>query len=458
MRLFVAGRDPVRNFTFKLLPIVAALLSGSLSHACTIFITRGQGHVLVGNNEDDTPGQKTCLWFRPSASIGYVLWGHKEQMPEGGMNDHGLFFDAAALPERIPVKLVPGRKSLEKYAVEPVLSHCRTVAEALRFLKQYNLVWQDKAQIFLADRTGDYAIVHGNYVISKGKDASFVLTNHRLDQGDPPNCWRRGIAQHELNSNVVHDLHLVSKILEESAQRDLSNATLYSDAIDLTSGNITIYNELRFQEPVTLNLVKELKKGRRVIDQKSLFPTPLIELIKRRGVVNGLNELQRTRRLDPTELSSIGYEFLREERTDDAISIFQAAVEKFRTAKSYSDLGNALNYIGKPEDAQVYYRRSLALNPGDYSANLMAGKQGWVTFRLMGFEFAKQVSVVSNFGHKESVPLSLEHNNGEWYGKIKLPKGAYTYALHVDDAWMTDPQNGLAVKPGKYYASLILVR
>lgn len=30
----------------------------------------------------------------------YVLWGADKVTPEGGMNDKGVFFDAAALPHR----------------------------------------------------------------------------------------------------------------------------------------------------------------------------------------------------------------------------------------------------------------------------------------------------------------------------------------------------------------------
>ena len=45
---------------------VIAYCASSPAFACTIFVTEGQGHILVGNNEDDTPGQRSYFWFRPS--------------------------------------------------------------------------------------------------------------------------------------------------------------------------------------------------------------------------------------------------------------------------------------------------------------------------------------------------------------------------------------------------------
>src|SRR5689334_25397758 len=100
---------------------VVAFCAASPAIPCTIFVTQGQGHVLVGNNEDDTPGQRSYFWYRPHRSIGYVLWGHDAKRPEGGMNDKGLFFDAAALPEPIPIDKVAGRRDFNRYAVEAIL-------------------------------------------------------------------------------------------------------------------------------------------------------------------------------------------------------------------------------------------------------------------------------------------------------------------------------------------------
>ena|GEM_PF-5305721 len=432
-----------------------ASLSASVSLPCTIFTTRGAGHVLVGNNEDDAPGRITYLWFKPNPSIGYVLWGHREETPEGGMNDQGLFFDAAALPTAVPVAKRAGRQDFNGYAVEPVLSQCRSVAEALSFLGRLNLLWQDKAQIFLADKTGDCAIVHANWVVRKGLQPNFVLTNHRLDVGHPEHCWRRSLAMQMLESNRLHDLTLVKQILCDTAQRDLSNQTLYSDAVDLTAGTFTIYNDRRYDQPVTLNLETELRKGYRVIEQSSLFMPSLSEYVALYGVGPALKRWELKTHPSPDEYSQAGYALLRSGRLEDALLVFRASIGRVATAKGLSDLANALQLLNRTQESRILYRAALARDASDYSANLMAGKRGLVTFRLREFETAESVEVVGSFSKQ---PLKLRRKSGEWFGQLALAKGTYTYALHVDDSWTTDPNNGLARKTGKWWGSLLVLR
>jgi hypothetical protein len=54
--------------------------------------------------------------------------------------------------------------------------------------------------------------------------------------------------------------------------------------------------------------------------------------------------------------------------------------------------------------------------------------------------------------------LLLVRKKGEWFGQVKLRPGKYAYVFHIDDTWLTDPFNSLAVKGNKYYSSLIIVR
>src|SRR5689334_1182001 len=78
---------------------------------CTIFIASDGKSVLVGNNEDYTPTINTFLWVRPQEpnKNGYIFWGFEEKYPEGGMNDKGLFYDVAALPQKVELIKDPKR-------------------------------------------------------------------------------------------------------------------------------------------------------------------------------------------------------------------------------------------------------------------------------------------------------------------------------------------------------------
>jgi tetratricopeptide (TPR) repeat protein len=425
--------------------------------ACTIFVTEGQGHVLVGNNEDDSPGQHSYFWFRPHRSIGYVLWGHNAERPEGGMNDKGLFFDAAALPTPIPIHKVGGRHDLTRYAVEPVLKRCATVAQALEYLSRFNLVWQEKAQIFLADASGDAAIVHPNYIIRGRANTHLALTNHRLDI-EAATCWRRDLANTLLSSPVPHDAALVHKILDDTAQTDLGNSTLYSLAIDLSVGRLTFFLDRRFGTPVDMNLADELREGARVVDMATLVPPSLTDEILKHGIEASRDRLTSMAADSARELSRTGYELLRREKVAEALDVFRIASEELHTAASYSDLANAYNFAGQPEEAHRLYQRALSLDGSDYSANLMGDDSGVVTFRLKAFEFASSVSVQASFDGQDAKTLPLKKIGDEWFGSVKLPKGKYFYSFHVDDSWSTDPKNGLSAKPGQYFSSVLIVR
>ena len=173
--------------------------------ACTIFIANDNKNIWVGNNEDDSPNKNYRLWFVPSAAKeenGYIIWAGilkglaekiSNRFPEGGMNEYGLFIDAAALPEKILIQKDPSKKDWKGYVIKDVLKKCKTVQEALLLISQYNLIEQEKAQIFVADASGDYAIIHANYVIRK-ETANFALSNYCLNDNKQHTCWRRNIV------------------------------------------------------------------------------------------------------------------------------------------------------------------------------------------------------------------------------------------------------------------------
>src|ERR1043166_107931 len=112
----------------KILATLITIFAYSItpSKSCTIFIDANGNKVLVGNNEDYIPTLNTFLWVRPHTknNNGYVFWGFEEKYPEGGMNEKGLFYDAAALPQKVDLKKDPNKKDFDGYIVEKVLQEC----------------------------------------------------------------------------------------------------------------------------------------------------------------------------------------------------------------------------------------------------------------------------------------------------------------------------------------------
>jgi tetratricopeptide (TPR) repeat protein len=261
-----------------------------------------------------------------------------------------------------------------------------------------------------------------------------------------------------LSSPVPHDASLVRKILDDTAQTDLGNSTLYSLEIDLSAGALTLFYDRRFGTPVEMNLMDELRAGARVVDMATLVPPSLTDEILNHGIGASRDRLSSMAADSARELSRTGYELLRREKVAEALEVFRIANKELHTAASYSDLANAYNFAGQPEEARRLYQRALSIDGSDYSANLMGAGNGVVTFRLKAFEFASSVSVQASFDGHDAKALPLEKIGDEWFGSVTLPKGKYFYSFQVDDSWSTDPKNGLSAKPGRYFSSVLIVR
>ena len=74
-------------------------------------------------------------------------------------------------------------------------------------------------------------------------------------------------------------------------------------------------------------------------------------------------------------LNRLGYQFLGQDRPDDAVAVFRLYVALYpESANSYDSLGEALMTTGQLEDAIASYRKSLELNPANGNAVEMIEK------------------------------------------------------------------------------------
>lgn len=264
-------------YNFKLLRLLAlAFFLCTPTFACTVFTASDGRTTLVGNNEDSSPSLKTFLWFYPGKKQknGFVTWGVKEKLPEGGMNDKGLFWDAAALMQEIPIKRDAAKPDFEGYFVNKALAECATVDEVIRLVKRFNLVWQERAQVLVADASGDYALIHANYIIRKSDQRRNyqAVTNFSLQYGtaNQEPCQRYNTAEMLLGKNLV-SVPLFKEILSKTAQRAIDNATIYSQIADLKNGRFYLYQHHNFEEELVISLAYELKKGKHQTEIKKLF-------------------------------------------------------------------------------------------------------------------------------------------------------------------------------------------
>jgi len=270
--------------SFKIVLTLVLLTNTIITDACTIFMANDRKHIWIGNNEDESFNMQYRFWYFPKVknSFGYMSWSELHptydsvmyKYPQGGLNEYGLFIDYTAIDE-IPVIRDIQKKDREEEVVNDLLRTCKTVEEALQYLRQFNLIKLSAAQLFIGDAAGDYATVHGNYVVKKSS-RNFALTNYSINNGYTQHCWRREAANHYLNKEGRFKLKDITNILSKTAQQAQSGddiVTNYSMAVDLKKKKIYLYLKRDYTKCITISLSKQLKKGKHYQDLASFLNT-----------------------------------------------------------------------------------------------------------------------------------------------------------------------------------------
>ena len=133
-----------------------------------------------------------------------------------------------------------------------------------------------------------------------------------------------------------------------------------------------------------MNLIVEWEEGQRAIPRLSTnykFPLELLgEGMIDSGVVAVLADSAHYASAVPgfeTEINRLGYRYLRDGHSSDAIAVFQLNVALFPTsANTYDSLGEGYMVHGDTALAIANYRRSLALEPGNDNARRMLRTMG----------------------------------------------------------------------------------
>ncbi|WP_293916264.1 MULTISPECIES: tetratricopeptide repeat protein [unclassified Sphingobacterium] len=441
--------------------------------SCTIFIAKDGKQVLVGNNEDYSPLKKTYIWVRPSKQQkkGYIFWGFEEKFPEGGINEQGLFYDAAALPQEVEIVKDPAKPDFEGYILEKILQECGTVEEALKIFARYNLTWQQKAQIMIADRTGDYAIVHANYIIRPGSN-NYVLTNYNLQdrQYTDFKCWRRKTAYNLLQTKPL-SLENFTNILDATAQRETDNSTVYSQVCDLKNKTIYLYQRHDYTVVHKIDVLQLLKKGYQDIEIKDLFHKTLSEKIEQtynqQGIAATISMYKQQRKSKNTsyqfaekDLEILGYRLIDSNRIADAEKLFETNLSYYPDSENaQAALANACLLSGKTEKANKLYNQIRKINPSNYYLNLFGPQHNIITFRIKGMQGAESIALTGTFNNYDPKANPFIRKDGEWICTLHIPSGKYAYKIYVDNTyWMQDPGNLIHTKPNEWWDSYLQVQ
>ncbi len=276
----------MKTFLSLFLLITTFLFSYDNALACTVFNCNGGSKILVGNNEDGEYSTNVQMWFvsPKKKSYGRVLFGWKQlfifRQAQGGMNDRGLFLDWALCPKSDPPKFSFKKKIATFSLPDNLLSECATVDEAIRWLKQYNILFI-RSHIMLVDKSGSSAVIEwvdGEMrIIKKTKDFQ-VMTNFWLSHpqlGNYP-CLRFDKATEMIENRNEISVEYFASILNEVSvykrtEDGQESGTIYSNVYDLANGDVYIYYNRDFQHPIKVSLEAELKKDNHSYLLRPLF-------------------------------------------------------------------------------------------------------------------------------------------------------------------------------------------
>ncbi|MBN1273171.1 MAG: linear amide C-N hydrolase [Candidatus Aminicenantes bacterium] len=242
---------------------------------CTIVMAFKNGMILYGNNEDwNNPGRRVIFIPASTRFYGRIIFGFKNELVQGGMNDQGLVLDLNAVR---PTGWTPDKDkaSFRGHFMMYILGTCATVAEAKSFFQKYNIPDLERLRIPIADRTGASMVVEygrGNVQFVERRTwyqiaTNFIMSN--IKNRDYP-CWRYKTADSILKRANNLNVELIRDVLDACKQTG-KNKTVYSNIYDLKRGIIHVYNQSDFTNPVILNLAEELKKGPRNLSLAELF-------------------------------------------------------------------------------------------------------------------------------------------------------------------------------------------
>lgn len=245
---------------------------------CFILFSNHNNNTFVANHEDWF-AQDGAIKINPPATgkYGSVIFTFlSEGWAQGGMNEKGLFFDAAKTPYQ-EIHFDSSKQKPQHYPWQEILDKTATVQEALQLLQSYSLEELEDATIMLADATGDAAIlgVHNNSLDVR-RPANGHLTQTNFNQwhpelSDEPVCPRYQTAE-QMISNA--DGLVISNMLEILKKTHQDSLTVYSNIYDLKDKVVFTYNKRNFEKPIVINLPEAFQFGDCMISLDSLVSNP----------------------------------------------------------------------------------------------------------------------------------------------------------------------------------------
>ena len=264
-----------------------AIASNPVPESCTIFTAFYGDTVLFGNNEDWI-NPNTYYWVVPSSGgdYGVVYFGFNNFWPQGGINEKGLAYDVNALP-KAALNPHPELPRAENPFYE-FLKKCSTVEEVIDLVKNYSWGSSWRAQLHLADATGDAVVISagpdGELAFTRKQKGNGYLVSTNFNRANPKNgrypCWRYDTAVSMLEEIQDEDdltADYFRSILDAVHQEGPSVNTVYSNVFDLRNCIIYLYHWHQFDEIVKLNVAEEVARAPSPTRIRDLFSQETVD-------------------------------------------------------------------------------------------------------------------------------------------------------------------------------------
>lgn len=379
-----------------LLMTILALCSFQFTLSCSVFKITENGKTIVGNNEDYYK-PSTKIWFAPEneyQKYGVAYLGFDDGFSQGGLNSEGLFFDGFAM-SYLAVNDTVGKLMIPNTEYLPyIMNNFSNVREVRDYLKTINLHHLTTSMYLFVDKTGEYLIVEGDSLIIDN-EAIFMLSNfypsQTVSQDDVKIPFFQNGKSYIKNNLLKADFQTCSSVMSNLHQ----SFTQYSSIYDLSNGNIKIHHFHNYDDAVEFKLSTELSQGVHEYIIPELFSkesdgynyyhiynfeaTAITQLIgdEWEAVKTKVDEqtLQIISQEVESMLNTIGYEWLRRDQIDGAITIFKFNTELFPEApNTYDSLGEA--YMENKQYALSIdnYKKAIKLNKKNKASKLMLKK------------------------------------------------------------------------------------
>lgn len=347
--------------------LIFALLAISFqSHACSMFVIKKNGKVMVGNNEDFW-NQNSRMWFEQGdeTNFGVTYVGFDDFWPQGAINEKGLVFDGFAMPY-LEIKDFEGKDSPENEDwLQQVMRTCSSVEEVKEIFSKMDLRGMETSMFYFVDKSGKQLIVEGDSIEIRNQSYD-IISNFYPSQYDNLNdvtikFYQKGrkLIETKQETSVSFCTSLLDSLHQESSW---GGGTLYSTLYDLNEGIIYLYYNHNFDNVITINIKEELQKENHIIEIPKLFPDNKKgqEFYKNYNeTISKIEELGNIKTISSAEnISELEKFFNNVQKINIYREYFDKAADKWEETEDFINAIKVYEVMAMffPDDYQIYYK------------------------------------------------------------------------------------------------------